>query len=371
MFSFADIDNYGDILFSHVFKKEMEARIPNVEIDFFTPSEITIEGYFYKSYHRDKVDKKYDALILAGGEVVHLFDERTWRPIYVKNGQKVSSKNASDTVWDWVNCDSRFKAWVSVGVRPFGDKWDKEKINDTIDKLDYLSVRGIISKKILEESDYNIFNPKIKLTPDLGWIFPEYLSYRNEYGMHYKKWISDGTPYAIFQVHNINEEEAETIGRSLAKFKKQKKIRILLMPVIHLWEDEKFLEMVMTAGDNQLELLPNNLSTLEMADLIVHSEIVLCSSLHVAITALAKGIPAGIFNKWQGTKLQDLYGLQFRTEYLFSDYQDTYNILSKLMLEKDNSKSLNLYAEFMKAKLSETFDDISNRIKESSNQKIV
>src|SRR5690606_19853993 len=120
-------------------------------------------------------------------------------------------------------------------------------------------------------------------------------------------------------VHNINEDEAFIIGKALLKFQSKTGITVLLMPVIHLWQDEDFLNMVSRSVGNQFLVLPNNLTILEMADLIVHSEIVLCSSLHVAITALAKGIPAAVFNKWQGSKLQDLFGLQFRTQYLFSD----------------------------------------------------
>lgn len=364
MFSYADINNYGDILFSHVFKHEIEKRIANVDIDFYTPSEIELEDFSYKSYHRDKVKGKYDALILAGGEVVHLFEERTWKPIYEKNNQKVLSENAYDVVWDWIDDDSSFKAWISVGVRPFGDKWDDDKINKSITDLDYISVRGILSKKILEHGDYEEFNDKIKITPDLGWIFPEYLNVRNEAGQHYKKWSFD-SKYIIFQVHNITDIEAKNISNALLQFKKETGFEVLLMPVIHLWKDEKYLELILEASGGEFKLLPNNLTVLEMLDLIVHSEIVLCSSLHVAITALAKGIPAAIFNKWQGTKLQDLYGLQFRSEYLFSDSLDTYNVLCRLFIEKQNSKSLHLYADFMKAKLNETFDEISEKITKS------
>src|SRR5690606_1041638 len=167
MLSFADINNYGDILFSHVFKAEITKRLPSASIDFYTPSTIELEGFSYEGYLREKLDGNYDAIFLAGGEVVHLFDERTWAPIYEKQNKKVVSKNASDTVWDWVDCDSKFKAWLSVGVRPFGDKWDEDKVKHTITSLDFVGCRGILSKKILEGSDFEKFNSAITITPDL------------------------------------------------------------------------------------------------------------------------------------------------------------------------------------------------------------
>src|SRR5690606_16529654 len=144
MFSFADIDNYGDILFSRIFKMEIESRLSNVEIDFITPTQVEIEGFRYQAYTKDMVDGKYDALVLAGGEVVHLFDERTWNPIYAKHGRNILSGLASNVVWDWLDCDCNFKAWLSVGVRPFGDKWDENKIDESIDRLDYIATRGIL-----------------------------------------------------------------------------------------------------------------------------------------------------------------------------------------------------------------------------------
>ena len=358
MMSFADINNYGDILFSHVFNMEMKERIAELEIDFFTPSTIDLEGYHYEGYERNKIDGNYDAIFLAGGEVVHLFDERTWNPIYEKQKKYIISKYASDTVWDWVSCNSSFKAWLSVGVRPFGDKWDKEKINTAVESLNYISCRGILSKKILEGTNFDFFNKKILITPDLGWIFPKYLDSLNLRGKYYHNYIPKKTKYLLFQVHNIDEQEAEIIAQDLLKVKQNYGYEIIMMPVIHLWKDEIYLEQINQFANNQFILLPNDLSVLKMLDIIVNASLIVTSSLHVAITALADGIPASVFNKWQGSKLQDLYGLQFRTDFLVSDVNEFSEIFEKLELERQNSKSLTLYAKFMREKLDETFNEI-------------
>ena len=362
MFSFADINNYGDILFSHVFKMEILQRIPDADIDFYSPSEADIEGLNYIAYTKEKVNGKYDALILAGGEVIHLFDEKTWIPIYKKNNLIVAANKPSDIVWDWADSESSYKAWLSVGVRPFDGLSHQNKINKILEDLDYVSVRGIISKKILEHDQVNFYNPKIAITPDLGWLFPKFLNTKKEVAQHYKKYIPAGK-YVIFQTNTITSEEARLIGDALVKFEQFSRLKVFLLPVIHPWEDEKYLRMIEASTDGSISMLPETLSTLEIADILLHAEVVLSSSLHSAITALAHGIPAAIINKWQGTKLQDLFGLQFRVEYLSNDFSDTYDLLIKLISEKKrNQKALQLYADFMKERLSEVFDELCENI---------
>jgi hypothetical protein len=360
MLSFADINNYGDIMFSHVFRMEMQKRNPNLIIDFYTPSEIELEGIKYKGYLKERIDNNYDAVVLAGGEVVHLFDERTWNPIYEKQNKKVLSAKPSDIVWEWSEFNIAFKAWFSIGVRPFGDKWDSEKISKTIKNLDYISTRGILSKKILEESNFEKFNSKINITPDLGWIFPDYIDFLDLRGKLYTKYINKSSNYLLFQVHNVTELEAKSISKKLSKIKLEHKLEVVLMPVIHLWKDEIYLQQINYFANEDFLVLPNNLSIIEMLDIIVNSKMVITSSLHVAITALADGIPASVFNKWQGSKLQDLFGLQFRTNALFSDISEFEQIIELLNDEVKRPNSIKLYSRYMKSKLSDVFDDFSN-----------
>lgn len=362
MFSFADIDNYGDILFSHIFQMELQKRIPGVKVDFICPSAIQTEGINYKAYERSKL-ADYDALILAGGEVVHLFDDRTWRPIYRKNGQDILTSNPSDVVWDWVDIDGPYKAWISVGVRPFGEKYDAIKIENTVKSLDYISVRGVLSKKILENGVMEYNNSKIEITPDLGWLFPSYLNYRNASGKYYHKYVVAKREYLIFQINNIDEDDAETIARSLLNFQNKENIKVYLLPVIRPWEDVKYLKKISELSGNQLEVLPNNLGILEICDIILHSKYVLCSSLHAAITALAGGVPAALINKWSGTKLQDIFGHQYRIKALGHDLEKIDNLLCHLKNQSEKDiQTLQAYSRFMQLSLNSLFDSLVNQI---------
>lgn len=367
-FSFADIDNFGDILFSHIFKMEMEKRIKQIQIDFYSPSSCRIEGIDYHSYSKERIKQNhYDALIVFGGEVVHLYDDRTWKPIYDKRHLKIDSELPSDIIFDWVDIPKPFKAWVSVGVRPIENQFDYQKISRAIDSLDYLSVRGIISKKILEGLNLQYNNTKIEVTPDMGWLFPDLLTIKNIKGKLYKKLVHSAN-YLVFQINNITIQEAEEIAKYLRHFKESHDIDIVLLPIIRPWEDFKYLKLIFDFFPKDFRLLDNNLSILELADILVHAKIVLSSSLHANITALAVGKPAGIINKWHGTKLQDIYAHQFRNYALRHKIDEIPSLLNQLYNESHDKSLLNSYAEFMRTSVRKVFNDLAEKIIHKNNE---
>ncbi len=365
MFSFGDINNYGDLLFAHIFGMEMRSRLKGVPIDLYAPTSGNFQGLQYNAYSRRKIEGRYDALILAGGEVVHFFDERTWKPVYAKMNARLESDLPSDVVWDWAGLEVPFKAWISVGVRPFEDRMDEEKLRSALEGLDHLSVRGVLSKKILEQGDLNFYDPRITITPDLGWLFPKFLDRQGKRGKLFSAITGGEKEYALYQVNNITEDEAAIIATQLCEFQREQGIRVLLLPVIHAWEDVKYLRMIEERSNGELKLLPNELGLLEMADLMVNARIVLSSSLHTAITALAACVPAGIINKWQGTKLQDLFGHQFRLHFLDKDVSKTLQMMQGLVTEGKNTEILEAYARFMVLRLEKLFDELADRIASS------
>lgn len=342
---------------------EMEKRIDDVVIDFYTPSQYSIEGIDYFSYNKKKVKQNnYDALIVFGGEVIHLYDERTWKPIYQKNKKHLESPLPSDVIFDWTDLTGPFKAWISVGVRPIENDSDFAKIENAINALDYISVRGNLSKKILENLNLQFNNTKIEITPDMGWLFPDLLDYTDSRGKFYRSHI-DNEKYLIFQINNISESDAKKIARYLADFQNAEGIKVVLLPVIRPWEDYKYLKMIYNEFPDEFILLDNNLGIIELADILVHANIVLASSLHANITALSAGIPSGIINKWHGTKLQDLFGHQFRLNMVKHQMEEIPELLASLLKErKESIKLLESYSTFMKSSLHLVFDQLSDKV---------
>ncbi|MEV4773881.1 polysaccharide pyruvyl transferase family protein [Microbacterium sp. LWH12-1.2] len=360
IFSFADIDNYGDILFSHIVRRELQLRRDDLIVDFISPTEARVGDEWYRAYDRDEIDGKYDALVLAGGEVVHFFDRRSWDPIYERRGVSVPSGRASDVVWDWADLQSRTKTWLSVGVRPFEDQADPSRVAATLDKLDFISVRGVLSRKILEGGEYLEVDDRIRVTPDLGWLFPRLL--RPESGgleSPPAALTAPEEPYAVFQFHNITEAECSRIAEMLREFKDATGLRVVLVPVIHLWNDRASMQPIIDAAGGEIEMPDEKLEPFEILRIVAGATVVMSSSLHVAITALACAIPAAVFNKWPGTKFQDLFGLQMRAGMFIRSVEDIPAALTGLLAERDNPVALRSYRDFMAASLDRTFDELA------------
>lgn len=358
VFSFADIDNYGDILFSHVVRHEIVRRRKDAIVEFITPTEQVIQGEVYRQYERRAIDGSYDALVLAGGEVVHFFDRRTWDPIYTRRGLTIPSGRASDVVWDWVDLQAKTKAWLSVGVRPFEDASDPIRVTAALDQLDFVSVRGVLSRKILEGGPYVAMDQRIRITPDLGWLFPRLLESEEARGEASRATIEvPDEPYAVFQFHNITPEEGAVIAEVLRAFRQETGLHVVLVPVIHLWDDRSSMQPIVDAAGGEITMTAR-LEPFDIARIVAGASIVMSSSLHVAITALACGIPAAIFNKWPGTKFQDLLGLQMRTEMFGRSVDEIPTLLQRLVAERRAPSALRAYRDFMVASLDRTFDEL-------------
>lgn len=354
MLSFGDIDNYGDTYFAIVFENAIRKRIKQTKIDFFAPVGGSFSGITYKKFSLSKINS-YDAVIVAGGEIIHKKDSKTWDPIYSKRGMALSQKNYSDIVWEMYKSTCRFKAFFSVGVLPFESDEHRNLIKDIINNVDFFSVRGVISKKIIENE--LLYNSKISITPDLGWFFNEYV---NDYKCVQNKSID----YFIFQINSINENDAPIISKQLERFASEKKIKCILLPIIKPWEDRKYLEMIYDSFKCKevVSILDYN-DVKKTSSIICNSRFVLGSSLHSAITAMAASIPAGVINKWAGTKFQDIFLMQFKSEYLSNNIMDIYPMCLRLFNQSDSERRINrLYAEFSKERLNKAFDDLSSMI---------
>lgn len=315
--SVADIDNYGDTLFPFVAEKEILKRIPNAEFRFFTPTEQIIENRKFYAYTKRTL-KWYnpDAILVIGGEVIHKCDELVWHEMYKNIKEPVKSNLPSDTFFDWLDLENIFKAWFSVGVLYLGDDYPKVS-HEEIEKLDYIGVRGILSKKFLEDHFWT-YNSNIDIVPDIGWIFPRFVpdyidivkSVSEKIGLNIEK-----NNYIIFNTNHsaVEEAEIEDIKDRLAEFSKKTNLTVLILPVISSYEDSDFL----TKFKNDYNiLLPSNLSLKEKAALLCGAKFYIGSSLHSAITTMAMSKPAALLHNVKLTKFQDLFSHKMEIDYL-------------------------------------------------------
>jgi len=355
--SVADILNYGDTLFPFVARQEILKRLPNAKFRFFTPTNAVIEGETFYGYTRKNLEIfKPTAILVIGGEVIHKYDQVVWHEMYKNISKPVLSDNVSDTFFDWLDYPC-FKAWFSVGVLYFNDG---NMIDlSLLDKLNYIGVRGILSKKNLE-SNLITSNSKIKMVPDIGWLFNRYLS---DYKMHLNVLENNlglsllEKKYVIFNINHtsIQNHEIETVKNVLNKFAIDNDCYIFLLPIIKSYKDTDDL---IGFEASHIFLLPSDLSLKETGALLMGAWFYIGSSLHAAITTMSNFKNAAIIHNFQLTKFQDVFGHSMRLDFWDNNWLNINTMLQKLK-EKPLS-SLKKYAEYMSITMDEKLDELCN-----------
>ena len=360
LMSVADIRNYGDTLFPFIARQEILKRLPDAKIRFFTPTNTIIEGETFYGYSIENLDDfRPTSIIVVGGEVIHKYDEIVWHQMYKNIDSSVVSNNVSDTFFEWLDYPA-FKAWFSVGVLYFNDE-HKINLNNLI-KLDYIGVRGILSKKNLE-TDILTSDNKIYMVPDIGWIFNRYFS-------DYKKYLQIlehnlnlsllDKKYVIFNINHtsIQKHEVEKVRNSLNNFAINNDCKILLLPTIKSYKDTDDLMNFITSN---IYLLPDYLSLKEMGSLLMGAWFYIGSSLHAAITTMSNYKNAAIIHNVQLTKIQDLFAHSMRVKFFDDNWLHIETMLEKL--KEQPLLSLKKYVDFMSTNIDEKLDELCNKLK--------
>jgi hypothetical protein len=226
LMSVADIGNFGDMLFPLVARELISAKLKQVGFRFFCPTEQKIEGEHFYAYSRTEVAAfEPDAILAIGGEVIHRYHAKVWSEMYDFSSM---SGRPSDTFYDWLDLNNVFKAWFSVGALdlPYpGESTTWEELAC----LDYVAVRGLLSKKILEQKMFHV-NLHIDLVPDIGWVFPRYFGNHERYTQ--KMGLQDGS-YMVFNANrtSIPVEKLTDVKNSLTAFREKTGLHIVVMPM--------------------------------------------------------------------------------------------------------------------------------------------
>lgn len=360
--SVADIKNYGDVLFSFIARQEILKRIPKAKFRFFTPTDIELENeHFYKYSKQNMVDYAPDAILTIGGEVIHKYDKQVWQDMY--HG---AVKHPSNIIFDWLSNAAQFKAWFSVGVLDL--PYTQKTITDEeLSSLDYIGVRGVLSKKILERKIMSFDNKKIEIIPDIGWVFPRcfknYKRVLRTLSRKYKFGLSTNK-YFVFNVNwtSIPEEKIITTMDALVAFADRHKLKLVIMDVISSYKKLNVdIEQKYKKYKNILFL--SDLSLQETGSLLMGTRFFIGSSLHCAITTLATGKPAGVIHKASLTKLQDLFGHMMRTDLLSHNWHDVPVMLDKLYNFSHSDKQvLKQYVKFMQCRFDKALDSLTNQM---------
>lgn len=362
--SVADIKNYGDTLFPFVARKRILKDFPLAKFRFFTPTDCVIENeQFYKFTLKNLNDYNPDIILTIGGEVIHKYDRLVWGEMYHDPVNK-----PSDTIFGWLDFPAKYKAWFSVGVLDLPQPMDEKITDEELGKLDYIGVRGILSKKIIENKESLFVNPHIDIVPDIGWTFAKFFkNYR--YGL-IKLSIKNHIflypdNYIIFNINwtSINYDEIINSINVLDKFSKKTNLKIVILDVISTYKKiDVDIDDLIKNNPNIIHF--NNCSLNEIGSLLCGCKFYVGSSLHCAMTTLSNCKMAALIHNTQLTKFQDMFGHMMRTDLLTNDWSNLENVLEMLNQRNyTNKKLLKEYVRLMQNLYEFKFKNLISNIK--------
>lgn len=251
--------------------------------------------------------------------------------------------------FEWAKLPNAFKAWFSVGVigLPKGDS------PECLNELDYVGVRGVLSKKILENVELLASDSRIRITPDFGWVFSRYLDFG---GGEVTKEFQPNS-YLVVNVNTtaIDDADVPQARYSILAAANREGLKIVEFERMSGRHKSLFED-----GDPIVRLSNLNLKT--QLKLLLNCKAYFGSSLHCAITALSNGKAAGLIHKKPLTKFQDLFGqLMLVDKFFSSDWRDAGRIVNNV-LDFKNGDDLMLYASYMRSLFDVRMDELSERI---------
>lgn len=313
-----DLANYGDLLLPEITERELIERIPDVQIRRLAPygweHPVPIDGGTLAEplgaptvQRRLEIAQQSDAVMIGGGEIIHFHDELL-APHYDTTAADVCARAPSSWFVDGVGPELRRPtAWNAVGI-PFDIPDAHVAITrDAVNRQTYIAVRDTTSCERLEKIGVD---QQIHVVPDPGFIAPRVLPsdlLARRRRLHIALgWIP---PSAYIVVHG-NGSMVDGAGRMSmaldAVLGARPDLSIVLLHTGIGHGDVEFTTAFRAAHPSPVWMPTAPLLPIDVASIIAGAHTFVGVSMHGAITAMAYGKRAVVFNAPRQSKLRGL-----------------------------------------------------------------
>lgn len=325
--------NYGDLIFAIIIENLFNLYKKDFDIEYYGLIKSDLSKYggkktnSIKELFRSKKNRKINALIIAGGEIL---DSR-WLDIYINLGsvrkkylllglnkiigrrkiEKIISKLiGSDSKLPWVVTPNDFNIPLRVIYNAVGGSnlqslpdYLKEELKNKLNEASYISIRDEKTKKNIEY--LNLKESNIELAPDSAVLLSDFYpieKLRTVVNLETLK-ITANFPngYICFQSNYLlSKDKEKTIAKELEKLNKKFGYGIVLLPIGRATghEDQTALLNIKKLLRDTPSILPNENTIYDIMYLIANSKMFAGTSLHGSITALSYCVPhVGLTNK--------------------------------------------------------------------------
>ena len=304
-----DFENFGDLLFTDVLKAHLEKRITVNEIIYFAPKACKMPNkevwvHAVTELENFVKDKKIDAIIIGGGDLVHLRKIRTYMPHVSEDGWVTY-----DVLYMWVIPSLialKYEiplAWNAPGVPLHFSKTDKEIVSYLCQTVKYISVRDEEAKNELKQA---VAENKIHVVPD------SVLSIKNIFKTKQLDEIFDNLNVAVVRKHFVfvqfnittTESDFEHYAVSLNKIRQETGWDVLIQPIGYACGDLDAIDKFMALYGEDFISPPQHYDQYEILALIANSALYIGTSLHGAIVANSYNVPNIVVNTSHFNKIE-------------------------------------------------------------------
>lgn len=314
-----DIANYGDQLIPAITELELRRRVPDIEIRRYAPfgwehpvpadtGELAEPLGPPTDLRREELAAAHDAILIGGGEIIHRFDELL-APHYGVDPADLKVRAPSEWFTAGAGPDAP-TAWNVVGV-PFdiAEEW-APTVRSAVRAHHYVSVRDDRSRARIEQIGVE---REIHVVPDPAFLLPRLhdpaVIDRRRRLHSVLGWIPSGR-YIVVQGNGAMVHEAERMSAALDQLcAGHPDLSVVVVQTGDGHGDAAFARAFVERHPARVWAPDAPLLPIDVVSLISGADAFVGISLHGAITALAHGRRAVVFNATSQSKLRGLADL--------------------------------------------------------------
>lgn len=309
-----DVENYGDLLFSYVFKEKIKEHFDDVEITLFAPlhciSPFTEDVQVRSVNEMEKLhnENPFDGIVIGGGDLVQFKKIN----VLVEDENKNQKEEVYDVLSMWFipgMIAMKYNIpiiWNALGV-PFELSEIQQKfMANFMSQSLYVSVRDNTSRKNLGLAA-DALNVKVVTDSILSiskLVKKEDLKERfnniyNDLGVSFDK-----ENYIVVHVNkNIKDEEVTILCEKLRNIKNKYGVSIVLMPIGYTLYDDQGINKLKENADEFVQI-KKKLAPFDMMSVIANAKFYIGASLHGCVTSTAFNIPNMVYNYGKLNKIE-------------------------------------------------------------------
>ena len=367
-----DLENFGDLMFPIVFRKQIEKRLELDNLFLFSPNQCQMPLNPEKTqvYSIDKLEQIHneyglDAIVFGGGDLARLDNAFAPQENYIPENTSFDMMVYSAVVANKYNIPY---VWNCPGVPFEFSSSEREIVKVLLDDLtDYVSVRDARSAEILSSSDCK---SEVNVSPDTVLSIGTLID-KNENGIFDSlceefDFLKDG--YAVFQMA-INQDvignfEAfkENLKKQLVELSEKLQKKVVFLPIGNVHNDEKNISYLLSEYKNENFVTFNRkLNIFETNSVLANSMVFVGTSLHGNIVSNSYGVPSIGLDLYNFVKLKNYFKLFNRGEFCINDINNICDVYDDLH-SQDATQTLNVANEAINAHFNKISDIIKSNV---------